>query len=502
MSTPKGNAIAYQAYKPLPALDVGNLVLKRVDDMIAQGKAEEAARLKQMLEQQAKTDDMFSKIKIEPKEVDRVYTEGYNKYMTDSLNKVGEYHLMAKNAKTDYERTKYYNLAKKIEQNALTASTALGGTKFLDQIKARREQINNTDAFDKDEATKLLNAFENSTYTFGNNEDGSLVISYHNGDNLNDPPRTINLSELMQMAASPVEVDTLNDTKQLGEGMYSRIAKEANRMTEEWKKNNSGDLLTTGKDFIRGKWETDFDTRYGGYNANRATRDDNYSQMSRVWLPSEMKDERGLPKDEEAHNMLKKMYGDFAWSKTETASSKINEVSAYQRWKDNRDFEYKKQQDALDRKERRRTGGGSRGGSEIVSFIEGGVISRKSEQGNNLQYDNGMVINLKNKEYIAGFKFPNKDGKGHHVRYAILGTDESGRQAFEKWATNSDVKSRMVGYGIDPNYVQDRILSGKTTNSTQTGRFSGVVKYNKAYLDTGDQQSNPTGIVQKATGVK
>ena len=117
-----------------------------------------------------------------------------------------------------------------------------------------------------------------------------------------------------------------------------------------------------------------------------------------------------------------------------------------------------------------------------VSIYQDGVVTRKVNNGS-AEYNNGTVINMKNREYIVGYNVPNKSGKGFHQEYFIVGKDERGRMATDKPTTKADAFSRIQGYGYNPKDFEDRVKASPVTkiSNYQPKNKLGTIKYDESF---------------------
>ena len=125
-------------------------------------------------------------------------------------------------------------------------------------------------------------------------------------------------------------------------------------------------------------------------------------------------------------------------------------------------------------------GNGNGNGNQTTqpSIIPSGSIYRK--KGNNLeQLDNAVVLDFGAKGQYAAFNVPNKNGKGTHVEYAILGKDQFGRSIYETVTTRTDIESRLRKENYDPKTLENVAKKNPVykINAVQRNYDVGEIKY-------------------------
>ena len=111
-------------------------------------------------------------------------------------------------------------------------------------------------------------------------------------------------------------------------------------------------------------------------------------------------------------------------------------------------------------------------------------------EGGTIEVKNAVVVDLKDKGQIMGIKVPNKDKKGYHIEYAILGKDKFGRSAYERLTQKSDAVARLMSQKLDPNLFESLVMKQNEAEYTAKDKKNniGTIKYYNA--SSSDSQSD------------
>ena len=125
--------------------------------------------------------------------------------------------------------------------------------------------------------------------------------------------------------------------------------------------------------------------------------------------------------------------------------------------------------------------GGSSGGKNY-EILTGGNVVRKMPEGGTIEVKNAVVVDLKDKGQIMGIKVPNKDKKGFHIEYAILGKDKYGRSAYERITQKSDAEARLISQKLDPDFFKNLVMKQNAAQYTAKNKKDdiGTIKYYNA----------------------
>lgn len=498
---PKGNAIAYQALKPAE-FKVGDIVSDWVTNYIKDGKAERAAKLKALQERNAAIDDYFKEFKVESKEVDKYISTANYQLTQDVVNKLGELHYKAKNAETDYERNKNMVSARRLVDQYKYYQTELGGKQFADDIERVRSFALTGDAFDDSEQLRLMKAYEGNLWRMGITDDGDIRIYAKTGENVNDPEKDYSLSELKGMATGISQVDLLEDTKTRGKGLYSEMDSRAKLFMEEYANNPTGDRYKSAKEFVADKAGLDFDSKYGSFNANRPTT--SIADLSSMeYGQFAIRNIGKIPETEEEHAQARQKYIDLMKARTVETRKDINEVSAYQRMKDDREWQLKmarEQREAMEAAARiaRGSGGGSTGGGGGFTALNDSMVNKQDKVIVQIPNTKGGVkgvqmwaANTVSLPKVKGYPatentfglsfFTNK--KGQEVPTVIMGAQaENGRFVYSKISA-SDFTNYVSKAGYDPVSVLNSLQKNKNAQNKYMSRVDdSKAIYNKVKI--------------------
>ena len=103
-------------------------------------------------------------------------------------------------------------------------------------------------------------------------------------------------------------------------------------------------------------------------------------------------------------------------------------------------------------------------------------------EGGTIEVKNSVVVDLKDKGQIMGIKVPNKNNKGFHIEYAILGKDKYGRSAYERITQKSDAEARLKSQKLDPDFFKNLVMKQNAAQYTAKNKKDdiGTIKYYNA----------------------
>lgn len=470
----KGTYAGLQQIKPVQSQQ-GDIVSGWIDKYIAEGKAEQARKIKEQQEKNAQMDEFFRTVKIDPKDVEMKLTEA-NQNLTNSVtNKVAELRLQAMNAKTDTERTVAMNRVNKIMNNYRYYQNSLSSKQFVDGVKENRAYYDSNEAFDQSEQANLMNAYANGQFDFSLDDNDEIVLYAKTGDKINDDPVPYSVSQVYELGTKRAEKNMLNP-------LYDDMAKKAKLYTETWERNPTGDLKTSAKQFVREKAELDFLSRYGNFDIRGQNNNIEYKQFVKTMTGKTI----GVDEwTEEDHNNIKNLWVDKVSTYAPTAKKEINEVSSYQIMKDAQARADRLNQQAIQNAFRAAAIANKPAAEPSITYVGNASVLRASSKGVG-NYDNGLLINTKKNGAIVGYNV--KGAKGNYVQYFIVGKDEKGRMAIEQPANKADVYSRIQQSGGDPSSIESTIRQQpalKFSNIVK-GAKVGQIKYGGAYKEASE----------------
>lgn len=474
----KGNYIALQALKPTE-LKVADYYKSFADDLIKRGDSDRAARAKMLEDQKKETNALFTEMKIDPFSTNAQMSDLATQSFVDSARAIGQRRMMAE--KDPANAYKYIQEAQAIANDYKVFATTFGSADFIKKSNDKKQRLADNDVFGTtDENERLALTGVNMPIMQRNPQTGLMefYLPKNGSATPDDPMVRYSAGEIVNLFTSNDEVNLLRSNKSNGNNgfMDKQIYDVAKLMSDEYSRNFDGNRTNAKTWFSAERGNQWFDTNFGVYNPNKVNPI--VSQYARETLGRDIS-------SEEDFNIAKQgIIGNIA-SLVGTETKVDTKQTATQQAIDNQRLNNLKLQAESIR--RSNQGGGS--GSEKApnySALEGVSVIRKTPNGSQ-NYGEATIFNLKNKEYVAGFKVPNSNGKGFHTEYANVGRDKYGRLSFEKTTTRGDALSKMKGYGLDPNYVESRILDGKKTSISKLDKQQiGDIKYDKVYKEDDD----------------
>ena len=131
--------------------------------------------------------------------------------------------------------------------------------------------------------------------------------------------------------------------------------------------------------------------------------------------------------------------------------------------------------------------------AELIEQVKEAFIMPTDEEllAQAVEVKNAVVVDLKDKGQIMGIKVPNKDKKGYHIEYAILGKDKFGRSAYERLTQKSDAVARLKSQNLDPNLFESLVMKQNEAEYTAKDKKDSIrtIKYYNASTSS-DSQSD------------
>ena len=484
----KGNFTAYQQLKPTES-KIGDIYASNIDYMVKLGNIEKARKMKELEQRNASLDEFSKSIKIEAKETDKYLTDMNVKLTTDTTTLIGNAMHNAYNSTNDGEKQKWMRIAQTASESYKAIQNTFGGGNFLKMINDTRTFAESGEAFDQSEQIKLTKAFENNLWANKMNEDGTISFIAKTGENINDPQREYTVGEMAILAQAKAEVNLLEDTKTAGKGLYSYMSDVAGKMMDEYVSDPTGNRSITKKEFVRKKGEIDFDTQFGGFNMNRP-KFDKFGQFA-------IKTIGALPTSEAKHEQVRQAYVDKLWSYTGATEKDVVGKSELDIANDRATLEGKRLSNQKTRMDIANPNRGNGGGSNNPEFavVEGSL--KRQTSGGTEDFTNSTIIKTKNGTY-AMMKVP-KQGGGLEIKYAKVGTDQYGNQAFEKFAPEAQVRLDLQSGGVDFDYFYNKVKNSKNDDGTPKRSYFknksknkvGTIKYDDAYKPSQSGSGDP-----------
>lgn len=451
MNVPKGNAVALQALKPIEN-KTADILSGYVFELIKQGNAEKAAKLKALEDRGAAVDEVVSKMDLKIDATLPQFQEASNKYGKSYFDKKYEAErlrgdnspeaqakkerliLEANKIKSDYELAKGFYANPEINTKIKEAQKAIAENKLYKGGKSYSSFLAVMGA-------PSVAGEENGNFGLYHYEQGADKSIKENktvftpvGDLYNN----ILALEEDTSAKTWTELDKLNATisTRSDSGIVSR---ETVKLKEQAVRKSIRDML--GVD-------------------NTKPLDEQFESVNE------------LPKE------TKHLYYDLYKKEPQSKEDFIGfEDKILNRIKTKTN-----ESDRVDVNLPSSSGGsGGSSGGKNYEILTGGNVVRKMG-GGTVEVKNAVVVDLKDKGQIMGIKVPNKDKKGYHIEYAILGKDKFGRSAYERITQKSDAVAKLISQKLDPNLFESLVMKQNAAQYTAIKESDdiGTINYYKA----------------------
>lgn len=468
----KGNFTALQQLKPTE-IKVGEFYNNWVDGYIKRGEADRAAKAKLLADQKKEIGERFNSMKLDPYATLANFSDFAQNSFVETADFVGTQRLLAE--KDPANARAYLMRAENAVADYRSLASTFGNKDFIEKANAKQQALASNDVFSETDNNEQLAML------------GQAIPEYRRDPNTGrmkfglpksgvatdeDPLEWKSTGEIVGLWTSPDEINLLKSNKSNGNNGFldKQVFDVAKQMADEYSTNYDGNRTNAKKWFSEkrgGQW---FDSTFGEFNPN------SIPPLIRQYAKSVLKKSINGDDAEDVYKQARKGIIDNIASLVGT-EKKVDTRETAQ----DRALKSAQIRKLNERKEAPKA-------PPITIMTEGSVTRKYGNNGDNtVNYKNGTVIGLKNKEFIVGYKVPNADRKGgFHNEYFIVGNDEKGRQAIEEPAKLADVQSKMLGYGIDPIVIQniDRSISaGKPIEMTDVkkGNKIGTVKYDNAF---------------------
>lgn len=456
---PKGNYLALQALRP-SEFKVADFIDDKITNYIKEGRAAEAARIKRLQDEGKQLMDINKDIKIDALSTISALQPVVNPLNKEAMDAKAYAGRIANNYNIPYaERAQANRIAQAKADNLVLLGKHLSDPAF---IKSYNEKLATDPAtvFEGDDTLQFLNSLKNGQIKMKFDENGNPLVAYPNQNQTPDEPVAWrDFSDLAMRLGQGFKKDLSNDIEDLAK-------QQASNMYAKFEENKTGNVKIGGTKFLRDEANTSFDATFGGYDINN--KDPYLEQFSYQVLGKK------FIQNEEDYKKVKDAWVNKLESYTPKESTYIVEKSA-------QELENQRLEGLLKRKSLNAPDSTAATPQSKVSIIAPDIsrglnneITQIDKNGSGRNVQNATLINLNEKEYVAGYKVKNSNGKGFHTEYAILGRDEQGRFNYNEITKRGDVNIRLAGYGIDPLAVEKIILSGPEAKQGKWGKTSSM----------------------------
>lgn len=450
MNVPKGNAIALQQLRPVEN-NTGDILSGYIFQLVKDKKAEKAAKLKALEDRGAAVDEVVSKMDLKIDDTLPQFQEGLNKYGKSFFDKKYE----AERLRGDYspeaqaKKDELISEANKIKSDYELAKGFYANPEINAKIKEAQKAIAENKLYKGGKSYSSFLAVMGAPSVAGEENGNFGLYHYEQGaDKSIKENKTVftpvgdlyNNILALEEDTSPktwTELDKLNATitNKTDSGIVSR---ETVKLKEQAVRKSIRDML--GVD-------------------NTKPLDKQFESVSE--LPKETK------------HIYYDLYKKEPQSKEDFIGFEdkiLNRIKA----KTN-------ESDRLDVNLPSSSGSGGSSGGKNYEILTGGNVVRKMPDGT-VEVKNSVVVDLKDKGQIMGIKVPNKNNKGFHIEYAILGKDKFGRSAYERITQKSDAVAKLISQKLDPDYFNSLVMKQNAAQYTAIKKADdiGTIKYYNA----------------------
>ena len=459
MNLPKGNAIALQQLRPVEN-KTGDILSELTFQLVKEKKAKDAAELKSMVDSGATMDDIINK--INPKYANTLYQfqPKLNEQADNIMNLKAEYGSIGV---TDTKE----KLARKRElsnQIAISnaeyerAQTFLANPNTNEMLTEKLKLLSEGKLFEGDPSTAALKSFASGILIQKRGDDGRFYVEYPEDasipfkdsnkvtKNLTDYLDNILLTQKDVTDQVIKDAKTFNKTKDVTIGTDNGFRKNVTQRIVFDKDSNKKSIMV-----------------YFGLDPEKPIKEqfinpDTLSQNLKQYFYKYVGDKRNISSGEDIEKAVDS-YLELA--KVNVTNEKYSNVT---------DINLPSS-----------SGGGSSSGGKNYEILTGGNVVRKMADGT-VEVKNSVVVDLKDKGQIMGIKVPNKNNKGFHIEYAILGKDKFGRSAYERLTQKSDAVARLMSQKLDPNLFESLVMKQNAAQYTSRKKDDdiGTINYYKA----------------------
>lgn len=388
MAIPKGNFIALQPLTPQKESTpnkIPDLVSNMIDGMIKEGKAAEAARLKRLIDEGKRMDDIAKEIKIDPIQTIAPLQEHYSKLYRETADAVADYRMLSNEQKMTPEGMKKYQKMQNMVHGYKQLSTFLANDEerkmFMENLQTQDSEI-----FQGDPKLSVIKSLQVGAARLTTDENGNFVVQYKDlNDKFTDESRTMPYSEFATSVMKPFEKDTYNSFE-------DSMRKEAAKMVFTSKDGKGGIRITEKEVFDREKGELSFTSRFGSWDINASSVAPELKHFAYRILPNKE------IQSEEDWNTVKKAYVD-------KLSTYVKE--SFKVWDTETALDRQQQLASIAATNRSNRGGGSTETNETPNFSSSNQIVFTQVTGRN---KNGELKTVLRQEPVRVLTLPKKKG--------------------------------------------------------------------------------------------
>ena len=465
MNVPKGNAVALQALKPIEN-KTADILSGYVFELIKQKKADDAARLKALADSGAAVDEIVSKMDLKIDSTLPQFQEGLNKYGKEYFDRKYRAEKLRGNysPEAQAEKDRLVFEANKIKSDYELAKGFYANPEINAKIKEAQKAIAENKLYKGGKSYSSFLAVMGAPSVAGEENGNFGLYHYEQGaDKSIKDNKTVftPVGDLynnilgLEEDTSPTtwtELDKLNATTstRTDSGFVSR---ETVKLKEQAVRKSIRDML--GVD-------------------NTKPLDEQFESVNE--LPKETK------------HLYYDLYKKEPQSKEDFIGFEdkiLNRIKAKTKESNRVD---------VNLPSREGSSGGSSSGKNY-EILTGGNVVRKMADGT-VEVKNSVVVDLKDKGQIMGIKVPNKNNKGFHIEYAILGKDKFGRSAYERITQKSDAEARLKSQKLDPDFFKNLVMKQNAAQYTAKNKKDdiGTIKYYNALtpsnIQSGEEDPN------------
>ena len=465
MNLPKGNAIALQQLRPVEN-KTGDILSEITFQLVKEKKAKDAAELKSMVDSGATMDDIINK--INPKYANTLYQlqPKLNEQADNIMNLKAEYGSIGV---TDTKE----KLARKRElsnQIAISnaeyerAQTFLANPNTNEMLTEKLKLLSEGKLFEGDPSTAALKSFASGILIQKRGDDGRFYVEYPENasipfkdsnkvtKNITDYFDSILLTQKDVTDQVIKDAKTFNKTKDVTIGTDNGFRKNVTQRLVFDKDSNRKSIMV-----------------YFGLDPEKPIKEqfinpDTLSQNLKQYFYKYVGDKSNISSGEDIEKAVDS-YLELAKANANEKYSNVTDVNLPSS-----------------------SGSGGSSGGKNYEILTGGNVVRKMSDGT-VEVKNSVVVDLKDKGQIMGIKVPNKNNKGFHIEYAILGKDKFGRSAYERITQKSDAVAKLISQKLDPNLFESLVMKQNAAQYTAIKEKDdiGTIKYYNASTSSNSQ---------------
>ena len=487
MAVPQGNAIAYQAVKPVEATKVGDLYAGLIDNMIKGNQAKAAAELKRKTDEGKSLSDLMKDWKVDYKSTLAPFQDASNQSVKAAVDKIDFAKRIASDPNYSYEeKTKASMYAKNAMDGSLQLQTFLTNPEMVKNYTENLKLIGEGKAFRGDDRLGLYNSAAVGAWKSRFNDDGTIEVAYAKQGDTQDSTLEWNpLSDIVNKYSTPIEIDQTDEYNKF-------LLDSAQKITTETV-NDNGVIKTTVKKFDEKDAKILLASQFG-FDPNKPVGE----QFSRNAVPSKLNHwyyqstGKNIETNEDFEKAIDGSVEQMRASADEKVTREVKKTAA--------ELEYEKLRNANLRKSTALMGrsSGSQGGSGGFTSVSPSMITKQDKVIVQIPGSNGEVKGTqmwaantiplpKVKNYPASnntfgvAKFTNAAGK--EVTTIIMGSpSDNGKMVYGK-ISPADFTNYVSKSGYDPYDTLTKLTADNNSFNRYTGKVDTTKKvYNKVKI--------------------